>query len=460
MSGPLDLSSVDQINSLLGRFALPESETVAFVEALQQRQGKCLRYKRKHLPTETSSSDDAVIPWYDLARRWDNESFRATRSLQYAAAQFYVQDSGSLLALACAQANQDWLAGKLVCDLCAAPGGKATGLLEGIGADGFLLANEPIRSRLAPLAYNLGRTGSDRYAVSCSDPDDLANRLGGIFDVVVVDAPCSGQALLGQDKQSVSAFSAKQVEHSASRQNRILDSAKGLLREGGRIVYSTCTFAEAENEAQVERMINLGGAPVQLIDKTNLSDYESGSHAPGCYRLWPHRHQCAGSFASAVEFDEAGRAGTWRPRRRKAKSDKVRLPDETSAWFGLSKIETLAERGPVLLGWPSGVPEWAPEIAFAGPEIAYRTGKTWKPSHSVVFRSSVPCVGESIHVDASLASAYLEGQPVDLGSAGASKDRGWRVVESSAGPLGWAKSDGRIAKNHLPGAAKMTGVLN
>jgi 16S rRNA C967 or C1407 C5-methylase (RsmB/RsmF family) len=105
------------------------------------------------------------------------------------------------------------------------------------------------------LEFNLARHGSTRYVISSLDPDEMARRLPAEFDAVLVDAPCSGQSLVGRGKQTASAFAPNTIEHCAARQVRILDAAASLVRPGGRLVYSTCTFAYAENEGQIESFL-------------------------------------------------------------------------------------------------------------------------------------------------------------------------------------------------------------
>ncbi len=173
---------------------------------------------------------------------------RPSQSPHYVCNDYYIQDAGSLLALALLAAKPH----ERICDLCAAPGGKASGILEKLGTGGFLLANEPIRSRWEILEWSLNRIGNPRFALSGCDPDRLPTELFGTFDAVLVDAPCSGQTLVGKRKRSDNAFDASQVAHSAARQRRILTHALPLLKPGGRLVYSTCTFAVEENEAQME----------------------------------------------------------------------------------------------------------------------------------------------------------------------------------------------------------------
>lgn len=439
--------STEQINRLLGSACLPDHECQEFLQSLTLRHPKALRFKREIIAAETPFTLEPV-PWYPLAHQAVADGERPTRDARYAAGNYYVQDAGSLLALAAAAAETDELSGQLVCDLCAAPGGKATGVLETIG-DGFLLANEPVRSRVAPLAFNLARVGSDRYAVCSVDPEKLAQRLGGIFDAVLVDAPCSGQALLGQSKQSVAALSDKQIEHSAARQQRILRSARNLLRPGGRIIYSTCTFAEAENEAQVRWMIDdLGGASESI---PSISQYESKT-TPGAYRLWPHRHRCAGSFAACVSFDDEVADGSWHPRRRKHIE---KPPKDAGQWYELPDSTMYVTKGPVTYAWTAPPPGWVEELAVAGPEIAYRAGQTWKPSHAGALRCSRIGNHEPIQIDGPEIANFLDGHPVNLQQADVSSEKGWRIVDSHFGPIGWAKSDGRIGKNHLPTAARM-----
>ena len=210
--------SDDQIVDVLGDVALP-GEVRGIRCRVVAAKAKCdsasTRNPGRDLPLPTTP-----VPWYALGHRPMVESPKPSRFLCYAAGDYYVQDAGSLLALAALGADTSALRGQLICDLCAAPGGKASALVEAIEAGrqdgaGFVLANEVIRSRIGALQMNLARTGSDRFAVSNLDPDALADRLSGVFDIVVVDAPCSGQAMVGRGTQKVSALSKNQIQHSA-----------------------------------------------------------------------------------------------------------------------------------------------------------------------------------------------------------------------------------------------------
>jgi 16S rRNA C967 or C1407 C5-methylase (RsmB/RsmF family)/NOL1/NOP2/fmu family ribosome biogenesis protein len=434
---------LDQISAALGSISVP-GQLSDFVSAITQRKENVMRCRREinadDLPLSTTEVD-----WYRLGRRPIDRSARPSRYLAYAAADYYVQDAGSLLALAAVDADNSSLRGLSICDLCAAPGGKASALVEAIGESGFVLANEVIRGRMGALQLNLARTGSDRYAVSNLDPTALADRLTGVFDVVVVDAPSSGQAMLARGRQQVSSLSPHQIEHSARRQQRILDAAARLLRSGGRLVYSTCTFAEAENEAQAKRLIDAGVAEPDAVDR--LAEYETSA---GCYRLWPHLHDCAGSFAASMIVA----AGGDRPRGQRTRRKRDASPPiDLSQWYDLPLESTrLQTRDSVILAWPDDAPAWVEEVAMSGPELAHRAGRTWKPAHSAALRRRPHMVcSESIDIDDETAKGYLRGEPIGC-------DRGgWQIVRLDGRPLGWIKGHGSVGKNHLPAAARSQG---
>tara|TARA_R110002049_G_scaffold4601_5_gene32435 strand:+ start:621126 stop:622553 length:1428 start_codon:yes stop_codon:yes gene_type:complete len=457
-----DSLSVASVIDALGSIRMPDDEVQRLLESLSRPHHSVLRFRREVDPGQFALKTEPV-DWYSLARRTVFADARPSRQLSYFAGDYYLQDAGSLLALAASGADttlgpddSDSLAddgdGPLVCDLCAAPGGKATALLEAFASpgplqQGFLLANEPIRSRIAPLSYNLARCGSDRYAISSLDPDELADRLGGVFDLVVVDAPCSGQALLSKGKQSTSALSSRQIEHSAARQSRILDAATRLLREGGRLIYSTCTFAEAENESQMIRLVDRHD--YKPVPVSHLNAYASDVFS-GCYRLWPHRHACAGSFAASFRATRGGDV----PRRWKGRKPS-RPPVDLQPWFQFADDSPrFFSLGSVFLQWPHDAPDWVEDVTAGGPELSHRTGQTWKPAHGAALRRGDTSIArQRIDVDAETAVAYLQGNPIPCPASG------WTVVCYAGRPLGWVKSSSGVGKNQLFPAARVSGAV-
>jgi 16S rRNA C967 or C1407 C5-methylase (RsmB/RsmF family)/NOL1/NOP2/fmu family ribosome biogenesis protein len=266
--------------------------------SFEQHSDRCIRLHAARSNWLTPAAIHSV-PWYAYGRWLDDQSTRPSQHLGFAAADYYIQDAGSLLALALLDIQPH----QSICDLCAAPGGKASGILERLGEHGFLLANEPIQSRFETLYWSLARTGNPRFALTRSDPQDLVSDFEGEFDSVLVDAPCSGQTLVSKGKRDKNAFSMSQVEHSALRQRRILESAIRMLRPGGRLVYSTCTFATLENEAHIEWLMKQYPDCWEPIEHTILEPWKSPLQA-GCYRLWPDVDHCAGAFAAALRLTQ------------------------------------------------------------------------------------------------------------------------------------------------------------
>lgn len=449
----------------VGDIQFDDSELDELTTAIATRHENVLRYRRDRKPT-ADASHLRPVPWYSSAG-WlstdDASSPRPSRTIDYAAGDYYLQDAGSLLALAAV--DTDAIHGKIVLDLCAAPGGKAGGLLEALSQPlsekhegtissspprGFLLANEPIGSRIAPLAYNLARTGADQYAITNLDPETLADRLPGVFDCVLVDAPCSGQAMMARGKQSATAVAESQIAINAARQRRILLAAERCLRPGGRLIYSTCTFAVAENEEQVRFMIDecgLSPAPVQALANRASPLIEAA------YRLWPHRDGCAGSFAASMSRPEQvgdpeqnRRQDLWA--RMTAQSGPPDDAVDQLSFLFTSLQSRYQTRDWIIDAYPIDGPDWTSEDYVIGPEVAHRTGTTWKPSHAAALRRQTSDSVPRLAVDDETAMAYLSGQAI------AATDRGWQIVEHQGRPLGWVKGDGRIGKNHLPTHAR------
>ncbi|MEM9825414.1 MAG: SAM-dependent methyltransferase [Planctomycetota bacterium] len=472
---------------------LPASEVGPAIEAIRQKHASVIRRHRRWNAELQSRLVDvrSTVPWYPLAASTSSEMFQPAKSLSYATGGFYLQDAGSLLAPALVggdaiEPSHSEVYGKWVCDLCAAPGGKASAMLEAIGP-GFLLANEPIATRLGPLAQNLERVGSPRYAICKRDPDDLADTLGPIFDVVLVDAPCSGQAMVAVGKQSESSNSATMVAANATRQRRILNAAVRLLVPGGILVYSTCTYARDENEAQIERLVDAGIVEATRCQELEHRFSEHGLPISGSdlgYRIWPHLHGAAGAFAAKVRITNAApvqgseaKASLKRNRssrqtkhldRRGGRQDRLPACDSGpwgGRWPGHCRMLL---RGDKLLGWPSDAPEWVESVAGGGPTWATLVGKTFKPGTawlSSVGQASAAKVLDSVEdfcleqdrlydLDDDSAIALVSGQSIRVDATLS----GWHLATWRGRPLGWIKATRGVGKNHRPAANRMRDV--
>ncbi len=282
---------------------LPEHELTALEQAILSRPPKAIRLRPAAAAGSAAHADRTIpfpaepVPWYPSGR-FCLDTHQPGRFLQHAAGEYFIQDAGSMLALRLLDPQPtEWIA-----DVCAAPGGKASAILETVGrGGGFLLANEPIHGRLPPLEYTLARVGFPRFLITDRDPERLEKAWADRFDAVLVDAPCTGQALVGRSRQSEFSFSEDRVAHAAARQRRILAAAAALAAPGGRLIYSTCTFAPAENEQVIAAF--LAEHPAWRVEPVaDLAAWLSPL-APGGYRLYPHRDRCAGAYAVRLRHD-------------------------------------------------------------------------------------------------------------------------------------------------------------
>ena len=452
------------LGPVLSPAGLPQSELGALDECVFQHARRSVRphLQSAHtLPFETLS-----VPWFPAGQWLAVSNLRPGGFLHHAAGDYYVQDAGSFLALALCDVQP----GQTVVDTCASPGGKATALLEMLGGQGALVANEVIVSRLAQLHIALERTGLSNFIVSNEEIENLAVPLCGQADLVLVDAPCSGQSMVAKGKQSLSSFAPVQIEHNAARQAKLVEQAAKLVRPGGRLVYSTCTFSFAENEAVIVKLLE-GSDEWSPVREPKLSKWECKDW-PGCYRLWPHRDGCAGAFAAALQrSDSADAAETDRAGSASAKSRKsgfeasYALPAPCADW-GLSLEDLQCEvferprvfrRGnkqyqlTELLGFPRKVPQHWLQFAYSGSRIAessapHRSAKppVWEPC----FASAKLAGTESspIALSDAQAASYVAGESVRIESG----LKGWLPVTWEGRRLSWGKIVGGVLKNHFP----------
>lgn len=456
---------IERLESLIN-----PSEIEAFSHSLTARPPKSIRPRidrdAEKIPFETKP-----IAWYPRGLEVLDPNVRPGGFLEYAVADYYIQDAGSMLPLSMLEIQpDDW-----ICDLCAAPGGKATAIAEMLGADGFLLANEVIAGRLDVLRFALARTGRANYAVSNIDPEPLAQRLAGRFDKVLVDVPCSGQSLLGRKRQSESSFAPNHVEHCAARAKRILANALRLVRPGGRLILSTCTFAIEENEAQIEYILKNYANAVELLNIPELNEWQSPI-LPNCYRLWPHRDHCAGGFAAAIQvLDEIQPDESLQPhsepirkclKRRSEKSGKPKVKSNEAS----KEIDSLGDflfnikqEGNLWLGFEPGAERFEQEFGnqlYQGLRIGQVQRDRIEPYHSLaMLSSSLFAPARILELDPSNSQRYMLGQSIDRSSIDEpllSPTTPWAVARWKGKPLGWLKNAGNRYNNYLPTWARFT----
>jgi 16S rRNA C967 or C1407 C5-methylase (RsmB/RsmF family) len=195
---------------------------------------------------------------------------------------------------------------KVAIDVCAAPGGKSVFAWRSLQPQ-QLICNETIGKRVGMLIGNLKRCGVNPAIALSADPSHLALRLPQTADLVIVDAPCSGQSLLAKGTKAEGCFHPVTVKQNAQRQKRILANAAQLVAPGGYLVYTTCTFAPEENE-QVGQWLMRKFPQFEARSAKHLMAYQSHLTEIPCYRIWPQSHLGAGAFAIVFENTHEGEA--------------------------------------------------------------------------------------------------------------------------------------------------------
>ncbi len=245
------------------------------------------------------------VPWCSMGRYLPQRPSFTFDPLFHAGA-YYVQEASSMFLDHAIKFLCNEFPPSTILDLCGAPGGKST-LLAAAFPQSFLVSNEVIKSRVTILAENISKWGSDNVVVTHNEPKDFL-KLPGFFDLMVVDAPCSGSGLFRKDNRAIDEWSEANVEMCSFRQKRILTDALSSLKKNGFLIYSTCSYSKEEDEDICDWIINtLGLHPVQIpFDVTwGIEEvFSSIHHAPG-YRFYPDKVQGEGFFISCFQQKNA-----------------------------------------------------------------------------------------------------------------------------------------------------------
>lgn len=436
--------------------SLGEAEFQNFCEALQEDPAVSIRvnpWKTAHIPSSAQQ-----IPWVeDGYFLQDRPSF--TLDPLFHAGAYYVQESSSMF-IDHILRSQAISPDGLFLDLSAAPGGKSTLLSSYIGEEGFLVANEVIKSRASILKENIIKWGLGNTLVTNNDPEHFQD-LEGLFDVVLVDAPCSGEGMFRKDPSAMQEWSQDHVALCALRQQRIMDQAAALVKAGGYLLYSTCTFNAQENEEIVQFITEeFSYKPVQIpldpawgIEEVSISCADDNFYG---YRFLPHKVRGEGFFIAVFKRPEDAYIGS--PRRMKD--------------FKHPHLKQVSASDAQLLHSLIGVPEdsafyslqdsyfYLPKkhqlnfehlskflnIKYIGIELGKINKGQWIPSHEWAL-STLPKEGLAVQ-ELTLAQAqdYLRKEEFIIEGL----PEGWILVQYQGLSLGLLKNLGNRTNNYYP----------
>ena len=254
-------------------------------------------------PKKTTVTSVPDVPWSKFGRYLPERPVFTLDPRLHGGA-YYVQEASSMFLEQAIKQSVDLSKPLNVLDLCAAPGGKSTHALSLISTESLLIANEVIRSRAVILSENIQKWGYDNVLVTSNDPSDF-QRLPDFFDLIIVDAPCSGEGLFRKEPEAMKEWSSKNVEMCALRQRRVLSDVWQSLKPGGVLVYSTCTYNEKENIENLEWLETQQGLEFISLstDKGWGVDTIRKNNSVG-YQLFPHRVKGEGFFLSVIRKND------------------------------------------------------------------------------------------------------------------------------------------------------------
>ncbi|MGC4013231.1 MAG: hypothetical protein QM755_01755 [Luteolibacter sp.] len=409
-----------------------------------------LKWSIEQLASYDPLAAAAPVPWSRLGYYLEERPSFTFDPLFHAGC-YYVQEASSMFL---EQAFLHTAGGKgplKVLDLCAAPGGKSTHLQSLIPEEGLLVSNEVIKSRATVLKDNMIRWGSDNVVVTNNDPRDFA-RLPGYFDVMVVDAPCSGSGLFRRDEEAVAEWSENNVILCSQRQQRILADAWPALRTNGILIYSTCSYSREEDEAILDWITTeLEAEPVRLplAGDWNIIPVETRTHAWG-YRFWPDRLRGEGFFMACFR-KTAGADNFSASMSRRLPPAGKKQGQAVSGWIreegyscAVHNNIVYAYRGSLADEISRLLP--ALRILYSGVVVGELFNEQLVPAHSLamsaLLKESIP----ALELDRQEAIRYLQKKELDRHNL----DKGWHRTTYLGHNLGWVKVLSNRINNYYP----------
>ncbi len=483
----------------------------AFEESLRQDRRQALRLNSLKVTAEGETADPGRMPFGLTEVPWAREGYyfgekdRPGRHPYHAAGVYYIQEPSAMAPVELLDPRP----GERILDLCAAPGGKSTQIGAAMRGRGILISNDihPARARI--LSENLERMGVVNACVTNEKPERLAEAFPGYFDRILVDAPCSGEGMFRKNEDACGEWSPENVALCAGRQDGLLRLAAGMLRPGGRLVYSTCTFAPEENEGSVSRFVE-AHPEFRILSSDSVkrrlfgrakgagqegaetdgearwgpgdrTDFEGAlargdgiltwtpspaPHLKDTLRLWPQFVEGEGHFAAVLEKDGGdfeGRAslGNGGPERAIPLKELGEFSDFMRSELLSGSQGDWLETGRYLR-FGDQIYRMAPELPGIKGLKVLRPGlhmgslkrNRFEPAHGLAL--ALPPLWlrhiKNLSSGDGGAADYLRGRTFP-----AEGEKGWYLVCVDGFGLGWGKLAGGVMKNHYPKGLRTLG---
>ncbi len=365
------------------------------------------------------------------------------------AGMIYIQEPSAMAAVASVDIRSDWN----ILDLCASPGGKST-QAAAQNSNGILISNEIIPSRCKTLTGNIERMGFQNVITTCADAKRIASLYGEAFDLVIVDAPCSGEGMFRKDENAQKEWSAENVLHCAERQREILDEIKTTVKSGGLLLYSTCTFSLEENEKNVDWFLSENDNFELIEVKDSVKKFTADGvvfdgckekNISRCRRFYPHIAKGEGQFIALMRKKGGFGIENLPPTAlndipKKEQKLIFDFLDETLVDYNKNAVKKYKEN---FVYFDSDFP--VPYGAFSCGVTIGSLQKNYIKPHHQFFSAMGKMFKQKIELDLDQAIKYIHGETVDC-----EFDKGWCAVTVEGCPIGGAKAVNKTAKNHYP----------
>lgn len=399
--------------------------------------------------------DQQKVSWANQAH-YLNERIEFIKDPLFHGGAYYVQEASSMFLEQAIKQTVDLSAELKVLDLCASPGGKSTLINSLLNEKSFLVSNEVIKTRVGALCENLSKWGQANVVVCNNDAQHFA-ALPNYFDLIVVDAPCSGSGLFRKQADAIEHWSEENVEHCSARQKRILADIYSSLKPNGILIYSTCSYSAEENEEIVSWLLKEKKMETKQIalDKTwHITETQTNKGGYG-YRFFPHLTNGEGFFLASFKKEDVESEEVQQQYKRnkdakaKQNKDEIKLLSKfiienenneiiklKENYFLISKA-IIAELDKLSVLY----------LRKKGTLLGEFKGKDFIPHHELALSNYVNNDFSSVEVNTDEALQYLKKSELRLTT---DVERGFCLVKFEGQPIGWAKNIGNRFNNYLP----------
>lgn len=423
-------------------------EYQVFAESLEKEAPTAIRLNpHKQLSTETLFGQELEAVKWNADGHYLAQRPIFTLDPAFHAGAYYVQEASSMFVAEAIKQTLDLKQPLKVLDLCAAPGGKTTLLASMLNENSLLVANEVIKSRIAPLKENLEKWGFPNYIVSNHDPEELID-LEGFFDLVLTDAPCSGEGLFRKDPKARNEWSVDSVQLCSARQKRILQAAAMLVAPNGYLCYSTCTYNEKENQENAKWLTQT--ADFEEVKLNIPADWQVVEKGIG-YQFFPHRTKGEGFYLAVFKKTQGAKTEA----RGKIKFNRLpqRKVELLKKWLEKPENFEFYEKpeGSIVAIPAKLTNEYATlfrtlQKRSSGFEIGQFKGEDFIPSHDLALSTAISPKLPAIELSKEDALKFLKKEHINIENA----QNGWLLTRYQGLNLGFIKVIGDRMNNYLP----------